>query len=65
MVMTVGRSMGTPDDGRGWLPSPGRPVSGLASANTRMSGEEFLDSEEEDWDSLRSIFLWRRREMGR
>ena len=36
----------------------GRPVFGLASANTETSGKEFLDGEEEDWDSLRSMFVW-------
>ena len=57
MVMTVGRSKGTLNGVVRWLPLPGCPVSGLASANTTMSGEEFLDSEDEDWDLLRSIFL--------
>ena len=37
-------------------------MSGLASANTTMLGEEFLDGEEEDWDSLRSIFCFGRGE---
>ena len=55
MVMTAGRSKGTPGGDKGWLPLPGRPVSGLASANTTTSGEEFLDGEVEVWESLRSI----------
>ena len=53
--MTAGRSKGTPDGDEGWLPLPGRPVSGLASANTTTLGEEFLDDEVEDWDSSRSM----------
>ena len=53
--MTAGRSRGTPGGDEGWLPSPGRLVSGLVSANTTTSGEEFLDGKEEGWDSLRSI----------
>ena len=57
MVITAGRSRGTPGSDEGWLPLPGHPVSGLASANTVTSGEEFLDGEDEDWDSLRSIFF--------
>ena len=57
--MTAGRSMGTPGDGDGLLLLPGRPVSGLASANTMTLGEEFLDSKDEDWDLLRSIFCVR------
>ena len=64
MVMMVGRSRGTPGGDDGWLLLPGRPVSGLASANTMMLGEEFLDSEDEDWDSLRSMF-WLRGKMGK
>ena len=63
-VMTAGRSKGTPDGDGGWLPSPGHPMSGLASANTTMLGEEFLDGEEEDWDSLRSIFCFGRGKRG-
>ena len=55
MVMTAGRSKGTPGGDKGWLPLPGRPVSGLASANTMTLGEEFLDGEVEDWESLRSM----------
>ena len=54
-MMTAGRSKGTPDGDEGWLPLPGRPVSGLASANKTTLGEEFLDGKEEGWDSLRSI----------
>ena len=65
MVIMVVRSRGTPDGGKGWLLSPGHPVSGLASANTTTSGEEFLDGEVEDWDSLRSIFCTWRKEKGR
>ena len=57
MVMMAERSKGTPGDGEGWLVSPEHPVSGLASPNTGMSGEEFLDGEDEDWNLLRSIFL--------
>ena len=64
MVTTVGRSRGTPDGGKGWLPLPGRPVSGLASANTTTLGEEFLDGKKEDWDSLRSIFCFGRGKRG-
>ena len=54
-MMMAGRSKGTPGGDKGWLPLPGRPVSGLASANTTTSGEEFLDGEVEVWESLRSI----------
>ena len=64
-MMTAGRSRGTPGGDEGWLPSPGRLVSGLVSANTTTSGEEFLDGEVEDWDSLRSIFCTWRKEKGR
>ena len=64
-MMTVGRSRGTPDNDEGWLLSPGRPVSGLVSANTTTSGEEFLDGEEEGWDPLRSIFCFGRGEKGK
>ena len=48
MVMTAERSRGTPGGDEGWLLLPGRPVSGLVSANITMSGEEFLDGEDED-----------------
>ena len=62
MVMTAGRSKGTPGGDKGWLPLPGRPVSGLASANTTTSGEEFLDGEVEVWESLRSMpDVWRKK----
>ena len=54
-MTTVGRSRGTPDGDEGWLPPPGHPVSGLVSANTTTSGEEFLDEEVEVWESLRSM----------
>ena len=57
--MTVGRSKGTLGGINVWLPSPGCPVSGLVSANTMTSREEFLDGEDEDWDSLRSMFRLR------
>ena len=60
-MTTVGKSRGTPDGDEGWLPLPGRPVSGLASANTTTSGEEFLDGEVEVWESLRSMSdVWRK-----
>ena len=55
MVMTAEKNKGTPGGDEGWLLSLGCPVPRLASANTRMSGEEFLDGEDEDWDSLRSM----------
>ena len=54
----AGRSKETPGGVGGWLLSPGCPVSGLVSANTTTSGEEFLDGEDEDWDSLRSMFCF-------
>ena len=56
-MMTAGRSKGIPGSDGGQLSSPGHPVSGLASANTTTSGEEFLNGEDEDWDSLRSMFF--------
>ena len=59
----VGRSRGIPAGDKGWLPPPGCPVSGLASANTMTSGEEFLDREVEVWESLRSMSdVWRKGE---
>ena len=64
-MITVGRSRGTPDGVGGWLLLPGCPVSGLASANTTTLGEEFLDSEDKDWDLLRSMLcIWRGNEEG-
>ena len=47
MEMTVGMSMGIPNNVSGLLPSPGHPVSGLAMARMMTSGEEFLDGEDE------------------
>ena len=38
MEMMVGMSTGTPNDVSGLLPSPGHPVSGLATSNMTMSG---------------------------
>ena len=59
-MMMAGRSKGIPGGDEGWLPLPGRPVSGLASANTMTSREEFLDGEVEVWESLRSMSnVWR------
>ena len=57
MVMMEGRSKGTLGDVVGWLPSPGCPVSGFASASTTTSGEEFLDGEKVG-DPLRSMVCW-------
>ena len=60
-MMMAGRSKGIPGGDEGWLPLPGRPVSGLASANTTTLGEEFLDGEVEVWESLRSMSgVWRK-----
>ena len=64
-MMTAGRSKGIPGGDEGWLPLPGHPVSGLASANTMTSREEFLDGEVEVWESLRSMSdVWRKEKGG-